>query len=82
MCDLKGTILQCITKVGVQTLEVYSVRRRNDLKRIETYKSSNVSILHRDVKHRGIAAPLMLDLVILDWHNLINNEDIWLKFCI
>ena len=26
MCDLKSTVLQCISKVGVQTLEVYLVR--------------------------------------------------------
>ena len=50
MRDLKRTALQCISKVGVQTLEVYSGRRRKILKRIETCKSSSISTLHRDVK--------------------------------
>ena len=76
MCDLKRTVLQCISKVGVQTLEVYSVRRRKVLKRIKTYKSGDISTLHRNVKNRRIAAPRMLDLVFLDWHNFIINEDI------
>ena len=81
MCDLKRTVLQFISKVSVQTLEVYSVRRRKVLKIIETYKSGNISTLHRDVKNRGIVAPRMLDLVFLDWHNFFINEDIWLKVC-
>ena len=60
MCDLKRTALQSISKVGVQTLEaVYSGRRRKVLKRKETFKSSNISSLHRDVKNRHIAAPRM-----------------------
>ena len=33
MCDLKSTVLQCISEVGVQTLEVYSVRRRKRFKK-------------------------------------------------
>ena len=76
MRDLKRTALQCISKVGVQTLEVYSGRRRKGLKRRETFKSSNISTLHRDVKNRRIAGPRMLALMFLDWHNFINNEDI------
>ena len=82
MRDLKWPALQCISKVGVHTLEVYSGRRRKALKRIETFKSSNISILHRDVKNRRIAAPRILALMFLDWHNFINNEDIWLEFSI
>ena len=50
MRDLKRTALHGISKVGVQTLEVYSGRRRKVLRRIETYKSNNISTLHRNVK--------------------------------
>ena len=71
----KRTALQCISKVGVQTLKVYSGRQRKVLK-IEAFKSSNISTLHRDIKNRHIAAPCMLALMFLDWHNFINNEDI------
>ena len=38
-----------------------------------------LSILHNN---RRIAAPRMLDLVFLDWHELINNEDTRFKFCV
>ena len=71
MCDLKRTVLQCLSKVSVQTFEVYSVRRRKVLKRIETYKSGNISTLHRDVKHRRTSASRVLDLVFLNWHHFI-----------
>ena len=57
MRDLKRTALQCISKVGVQTLEVYSGRRLKVLNRIETFKSSSISTLHCDIKNRRIAVP-------------------------
>ena len=76
MRDLKRTALQCISKVGVQTIEVYSGRRKKVLKRIEMFKSSNILTLHRDFKNRRIAAPRMLTLMFLDWHYFINNQDI------
>ena len=38
--------------------------------------TGNISTLHCDIKNRRISAPHMLDLVFLDWHNFINNEDI------
>ena len=56
MHDIKRTALECISKVGVQTLEVYSGRRQKVLKRIETFKSRNISTLHRDIKNRRRAA--------------------------
>ena len=31
LCDLKRTTLQCISKVGVQTVDVYSLKRQNVL---------------------------------------------------
>ena len=52
LCDLKRTALQCISKVDVLTLAVYSGRRRKVLKRIEKFKSSNISTFHCNVKSR------------------------------
>ena len=80
MYDLMRITMQCIFQMGVQTIEVYLVWRRNSLERTETNKIGNISTLHRDLKNRRIAAPPMLDLVFLNWHNFINNEDIRFKF--
>ena len=62
--------------MGVQTLEVFSVWWQKLLKRMETYKYVKISILHCDVKKRHVAAPHMIDLMFLNWHNCINNENI------
>ena len=49
--DLSRTALQCISKVGIQTIEMYSDRRRKVKKRTETFKSSYISTLHCDVNN-------------------------------
>ena len=73
MCDFKRITLQNIFKMGVQTLEVFLVWWRKLLKRIETYKND---------KNTNFTLRSMIDLMFLNWHNCINNEDIWLKFYI
>ena len=66
MYDLMRLSMQCIFQVGVQTIEVYLVWRRNFLEIIEIYKIGNISTLHRDVNNRRIATPPLLDLVFLN----------------
>ena len=73
MYDLMRIIMQSIFQMSGQTIEVYLVWWRFFLGGFVTYNIGNVIALHRDVKNRRIAAPPMLDLMFLNWHNFINK---------